>query len=51
MLVWAGVVGDRLGGEDMNIGVWVGTCGKMNAEIDVGGGGAGAPWVGEIVLS
>ena len=46
MLVWASVVGDRLGGEDMNLGVRVGTCGQMNAEINIGGGGAGAPWVG-----
>ncbi len=45
MLVWASVVEDRFGREDMNIGVRVGTCGQMNTEIDVGGGGAGAPWV------
>ena len=50
MLVWTGVFGDRFGGEDMNITVRVGTCGRMNAEIDVRRGGAGAPWVGEVVL-
>ena len=31
MLVWAGVIGDRFGGEDMNIGFRFGTCGQMNA--------------------
>ena len=51
MLVWAGVVGDRFGGEDMNISVRVGACGPMNAEIDVGCSGAGTPWIGEVVLA
>ena len=51
MLVWASVIGDRFGGKDMNIGFRVGACGQMNAEIDVGGGGASTPWVGEVVLS
>ena len=50
MLVWASVLGNRFGGDDMNIGVRVGTWGPMNAEINVGGGGAGAPWVGEVLL-
>ena len=51
MLVWASVIGDRFGREDMNIGFRVGACGQMNAEIDVGGARVGAPWVGEVLLS
>ena len=51
MLVWAGVVGDRFCGKDMDIAIRVGTCGPMNAEIDVGGARVGAPWVGEVLLS
>ena len=35
----------------MNIGVRVDIWGSMNAEINVGGGGVGAPWVGEVVFA